>query len=104
MKIKEIKLKCDIAWQEKFLELTGHKVGDKVKCSFHFSIGNEKRAFSSIVDGDGIIERTEKGILVKSCEKYRVAHSDYRDRRFNRGPYWRFEKEYVYMNLDNIKE
>lgn len=87
---KEIKIKCDIAWQEKYLELTGHKIGDIVTCSFSCSSGNAKQAYTHLSEGKGTIEMTDKGIMVKSCEKYKVAHSDYRNRQFNRGPYWRF--------------
>ena len=66
----EIEHLCDLAWQEKYLELKGLKIGDEVICSFSNHHGNAKQSYSSMVKGKGVIVETEKGIKVKSLEKY----------------------------------
>lgn len=76
MSKEDIKLQCDIAWAEKYLELTGHKIGDEVTCSFTSCRGNRDHAYMYSVVGKGIIVRTEKGIFVKSNDKVKKAHEE----------------------------
>ena len=99
----EIKLQCDIAWQEKYLELTGHKIGDEVMCNFSAHHGNAKQSYSYLVKGKGTIVRTDKGIFVKSHEEYPVSHSKKR-RPFDRNYYWDYQNEIVYAKVDSIIE
>lgn len=96
----DIKLKCDIAWQEKFLELTGLKIGDVVDCNFSASHGNARQSFSYLAEGKGTIVMTEKGIFVKSHEKYKVARSE-KSRR-SRAYIWLYHDEFVFSRLENI--
>ena len=95
----EIKKLCDLAWQEKFLELTGHKIGDEVKCRFDAHHGNAKQSYSYLVDGVGTIVKTDKGIFVKSNTTYPTAHSEKR-RPYDRNSYWVYRDEYVLSRLD----
>lgn len=67
---KEIEFKCELAYQEKFLELTGKKVGDRVKCSFTYHHGDSKRSYMSSIEGYGTIVCDEKGYAVLSDEEY----------------------------------
>lgn len=99
---KEIELQCDIAWQEKYLELTGHKIGDEVVCSFTAHHGNAKQSYSYSVEGKGVIVMTEKGIFVRSNEEYPVAHSEKR-RPFDRNSYWVYNREIVYSSVRYIR-
>ena len=57
---KEIEHLCDLAWQEKYLELKGLKIGDEVICSFSNHYGNAKQSYSYMVKGKGVIVETEK--------------------------------------------
>ena len=98
---KEIEIQCDIAWQEKYLELTGHKIGDEVLCYFSAHHGNAKQSYSYLVEGKGTIVKTEKGILVESHEKYKVAHSEKR-RPFDKNSYWVYRDEIVYSKVSSI--
>ncbi len=102
MSKKEIELQCDIAWAEKYLELTGHKVGDEVTCSFTRSIGNADHAYMCSVTGKGIIVRTEKGIFVKSNDKVRKAHEE--NVRGRKSTIWVYREEYDYAKVNFIKE
>ena len=64
----EIEHLCDLAWQEKYLELKGLKIGDEVICSFSNHYGNAKQSYSYMVKGKGVIVETEKGIKVREKE------------------------------------
>ena len=105
MTLKEIKAACDIAWQEKFLELAGLKIGDEVTCMFFPNSGDSKHSYTSSVEGKGIITRTEKGIMVQSIEQYTKSHETmvYPDRPYNTKTYWKYTKENLYSNLDCIR-
>lgn len=72
---KEIELQCELAYQQKFLELIGKKVGDKVKCVFFYNSGDSKHSYTSSIEGDGIIIKDEKGYAVLSDMEYRVSKS-----------------------------
>lgn len=102
MNKKEILLQCDIAWAEKYLELTGHKIGDEVTCSFTSCIGNGARAFIGSVIGKGTIVRTEKGIFVKSNDKVKKAHEEHV--RGRRSTIWVYREEYDYAKVNFISE
>lgn len=67
---KEIELKCELAYQEKFLDLIGKNVGDRVKCTFFIHTGNRKNSYMSSRDGYGTIIRDENGYAVLSDEEY----------------------------------
>lgn len=67
---KEIELQCEIAYQEKFLELTGLKVGDKVECYFTVEDGTHKQSYLSSVKGVGTIIRDDNGYAVLSDNEY----------------------------------
>lgn len=99
---KEIELQCDIAWAEKYLELTGHKIGDEVTCSFTSHNGNRDHSYSYSVDGKGIIVRTEKGIFVKSNNMVKKAHEEHV--RGRKSTIWVFREEYDYANVKFIKD
>ena len=102
MNKKEIELQCDIAWAEKYLELTGHKIGEEVTCSFTSYFGNSNHSYSCSVDGKGIIVRTEKGIFVKSNDKMKKAYEE--DVRGRKSTIWVYREEYAYANVRFIKE
>ena len=102
MSKKEIELQCDIAWAEKYLELTGHKIGDEVTCSFTSYSGNRDHAYSFSVIGKGTIVRTEKGIFVKSNDKVKKAHEEHV--RGRKSTIWVYREEYDYANVKFIKE
>ena len=87
----EIEHLCDLAWQEKYLELKGLKIGDEVICSFSNHHGDAKHSYSYAVDGKGAIVETENGIKVKSLEKYTVSRSEKR-RAYD-------TKSYLVMNM-----
>lgn len=102
MSKKEIELQCDIAWAEKYLELTGHKIGDEVTCIFSTYTGNNDHAYMGSVIGKGTIVRTEKGIFVKSNDKVKKAHEEHVRRR--KSTIWVYREEYDYAKVNFIKE
>ena len=102
MSKKEIESQCDIAWAEKYLELTGHKIGDEVTCIFSSYHGNTDRAYMGSVIGKGTIVRTEKGIFVKSNDKVIKAHEE--KVRWRRTSIWVYREEYDYAKVNFIME
>lgn len=90
---KETERLCDLAWQEKYLELKGLKIGDEVICSFSYHHGNAKQSYSSTVEEKCVIVETENGIKVKSLEKYTVSRSE------TRRPYDRNSFCYIYYKF-----
>lgn len=100
---KEIELQCEIAYQKKFLELTGLKIGDKVRCRFTTHHGDSKHSYMSSVEGDGEIVETDKGIFIRSFEKYPKAHEEKRyPYRLNSPTYWAYSNEEQLSKLDYI--
>ena len=99
---KETEHLCDLAWQEKYLELKGLKIGDEVICSFSKHHGDAKHSYSYAVDGKGVIVETEKGIKVKSLEKYTASRSKKR-KLSDRNPIWVYYEDYKYSDLRFIK-
>lgn len=99
---KETEHLCDLAWQEKYLELKGLKIGDEVICSFSNHHGDAKHSYSYAVDGKGVIVETENGIKVKSLEKYTVSRSEKR-RPYDIKSYWVYYEDYEYSDLRFIK-
>lgn len=99
---REIEHLCDLAWQEKYLELKGMKIGDEVICSFSNHHGNAKQSYSYMVNGRGVIVETEEGIKVKSLEKYTALRSKKR-KLSDRNPIWVYYEDYVYSDLRYIK-
>ena len=99
---KETEHLCDLAWQEKYLELKGLKIGDEVICSFSKHHGDAKHSYSYAVDGKGVIVETEKGIKVKSLEKYTASRSKKR-KLSDRNPIWVYYEDYAYSDLRYIK-
>lgn len=67
---KEIELQCELAYQQKFLELIGKKIGDRVKCVFFTNSGDSKHSYTSPINGDGTIIKDEKGYAVLSDKEY----------------------------------
>ena len=55
-----------------------------------------------MVKGKGVIVETEKGIKVKSLEKYTLSRSEKR-RPYDRNSYWVYYEDYVYSDLRFIK-
>ena len=55
-----------------------------------------------MVKGEGVIVETEKGIKVKSLEKYTLSRSEKR-RPYDRNSYWVYYEDYVYSDLRYIK-
>ena len=102
MSKKEIELQCDIAWAEKYLELTGHKIGDEVTCSFTSYSGNTDHTYMCSVIGKGTIVRTEKGIFVKSNDKVKKAHEE--KVKWRRTSIWVYRDEYDYAKVNFIKD
>ena len=98
----EIEHLCDLAWQEKYLELKGLKIGDEVICSFSNHHGNAKQSYSYMVKGKGVIVETEEGIKVKSLEKYTALRSEKR-RLSDRNSIWVYYEDYAYSDLRYIK-
>ena len=70
---KEIEFQCQLAYDAKWLELIGKKVGDKVKCSFSVSKGDRKHSYTSSIDGEGTIILDEKGYGVLSDKEYQYS-------------------------------
>ena len=99
---REIEHLCDLAWQEKYLELKGLKIGDEVICSFSNHHGNAKQSYSYMVNGKGVIVETEEGIKVKSLEKYTISRSKKR-KLSDRNPIWVYCEDYAYSDLRYIK-
>lgn len=99
---REIEHLCDLAWQEKYLELKGLKIGDEVICSFSNHYGNAKQSYSYMVKGKGVIVETEKSIKVKSLEKYTASRSEKR-RLSDRNSIWVYYEDYAYSDLRYIK-
>ena len=99
---REIEHLCDLAWQEKYLELKGLKIGDEVICSFNNHHGNAKQSYSYMVNGKGVIVETEDGIKVKSLEKYTTSRSKKR-KLSDRNPIWVYYEDYAYSDLRYIK-
>ena len=99
---KETEHLCDLAWQEKYLELKGLKIGDEVICSFSNHHGNAKQSYSYMVNGKGVIVETEEGIKVKSLEKYTLSRSEKR-RPYDTKSYWVYYEDYEYSDLRFIK-
>jgi len=86
----------------KYLELTGHKIGDEVTCSFTYYSGNRDNSYMCSIDGKGTIVRTEKGIFVKSNDKVKKAHEEHvRGRKLT---IWVYSEEYDYAKVNFIKE
>lgn len=102
MNKKEIELQCDIAWAEKYLELTGHKIGDEVTCDFSANTGTRDHTYIVSVTGKGTIVRTEKGIFVKSNDKVKKAHEE--NVRGRKSTIWVYREEYDYAKVNFIKE
>ena len=102
MNKKEIELQCDITWAEKYLELTGHKIGDEVTCSFTSYIGNAYHSYMVSEIGKGTIVHTEKGIFVKSNNKVKKAHVEHV--RGRKSTIWVYREEYDYAKVNFIKE
>ena len=110
MTLEEIKAACDIAWQEKFLELAGLKIGDEVTCLFTTYHGDRKHCSMGSALGKGTIIRTEEGIFVQSYDRYIVARNTkkYPNRPYNYETYWKYTEETVlsdlkYIRLNSIK-
>lgn len=105
MEVNEIKRLCDIAWQEKCLELTGHKIGDEVFCLFHPDFGTAKECRGYCKKGKGVIVRMDDGsIRIKSNDKYNRGKSI---RKYPGSPvrfqrYWKYEMEYEYADLSSM--
>ena len=99
---REIEHLCDLAWQEKYLELKGLKIGDEVICSFSNHHGDAKQSYSYMVNGKGVIVETEEGIKVKSLEKYTALRSEKR-RLSDRNSIWVYYEDYAYSDLRYIK-
>ncbi len=105
METKEIELACNIAWQEKCLELTGYNVGDEVFCLFHPDFGTAKNSYGTCVKGKGTIVRMDDGtIKIKSNEKYRKSKSvrKYPDSPVRFQTYWKYEEDYEYADLKSM--
>ena len=103
---KEIELACDLAWQIKFLELTGHKVGDEVECTFFPNRGDYEHSYMYSIVDKGVIVETDKGIFVKSNKEYTKS---YETRRYPNSPtrlctYWRYEQEQLLSHVRYIKD
>ena len=97
---KEIEMACDRAWDEKFLELTGHKIGDEVECVFFPKGGNTKQCYMTSKEGKGKIVETENGVFVKSCNKYTKADSR---RNARHQIYWVYEEDYLLSDVRYIR-
>lgn len=100
-----ILIACDIAWQEKFLELTEHKIGDEVFCLFHPDFGTAKQSNGTCKKGKGTIVRMADGtIKIKSHEKYLHGKNvrRYPDSPVRFQTYWKYEMEYEYADLKSM--
>jgi len=102
----EIELACDLAWQKKFIELIGHKIGDEVECTFFPNSGNSKSSYVCSVIDKGIIVETDKGIFVKSNKQY---DKSYEVRRYpnsstSLSTYWAYRKENLLSHVRYIKQ
>ena len=102
---KEILLQCELAYQEKFLELNNLKIGDEVECSFFPNLGTAKQSYTTCVIGKGIIVKTDDGIFVKSNDKYKKSSTKkmYPNRPLNTKTYWAYEDTYLLSKLEFIK-
>jgi len=77
-KIKEeIELEAKLLYHKKFLEHTGLKIGDVVKCYFSISTGDQSKSYTSSTITDGIIKQYDNGLLyVESIDKLSKSHSE----------------------------
>lgn len=101
---KEITFECQKAWDEKFLELTGLKVGDKVSCNFSFQTGNRSSSYTSVEISTGTIILDEKGYGVLSDKKYSQSKEvrDMPNHPMNHKTHWVFETTQVREPLSYI--
>lgn len=101
---KEIELQCELAYQEKFLELIGKKVGDKVKCVFFKNSGDRKHSYLSSFEGDGTIIKDEKGYAVlsdtESCVSKEVPNKPWSPSDFR--THWEYSMAKCRSKLNNI--
>lgn len=106
--LKEYKNKLqqdlEIAYCEKFLELTGLKIGDNVMCSFTHSHGTSKQSFISSSIREGIIKRNSYGVIYVEClnklsQSYNTSNNRTgRDRK----SWWVYENKTTTSGLDSI--
>lgn len=105
MTTKEIEFQCQLAYDAKWLELIGKKVGDKVKCSFSVSKGDRKHSYTSSIDGEGTIILDEKGYGVLSDNEYQYSEEvrDYPMSQSNYRTHWEYETKRLRSSIKNIK-
>lgn len=100
----EIEFQCELAYGEKFLELIGKKVGDKVKCRFFYSSGTAKQSYTESTVDTGTIILDEKGYAVISDNEY--LHSmEVRKKPWNVSDfstYWKYESRHSRSELKYI--
>lgn len=66
----EIIRECNLAFQKRFLELTGHKEGDKVDVLFLSWYGTAKESSNTYMRGTGTIVLTDDGYRIRSDNEY----------------------------------
>lgn len=101
---EEIEQKAKIAYQQRFLELTGYKVGDVVEARFTHYWGGGKNVHYDWKRGKGTIIRLENGeIRIKSLDKYGKSEevSDCPDGSLRRS-HWHVFNDIVIEKIDNI--
>lgn len=100
----EIEQESEIAFGQRFLELTGLKIGDTVQASFHCSYGDRKQSYISSKDCSGIIKQYENGSLyVESVDKLQQSYNRCNNRSGrDRRSWWMYELEFTKAKLTDI--
>lgn len=101
---EEIKKQAEIAYQKRFLELTGYKIGDVVEALFPHYWGGGKNVHYDFKRGKGTIIMNENGeIHIKSLDKYGKSEevSDCPDGSLRRS-HWHVFEDFVIAKIDNI--
>lgn len=97
---------CELAYWEKWLELTGHKVGDEVKCAFRHDMGDMLHSYTTVTIGKGVIVRRDEGLFVESVQKYRKSH-EVRVNPKSKVDYsvqWKYRYEHILARIDEIED
>ena len=105
-KIKEeIDLQAKLSYHKKFLEYTGLKIGDIVKCYFSISTGNSNQSYTGSTITDGILKQYENGLLyVESIEKLSKSYSTSNGRSGrNYRSWWVYEMKNVKTEISYIQ-
>ena len=103
---EQVRQLCELAYWEKWLELTGHNIGDVVRCAFRHDMGDAVHSYTTFTIGRGVIVKTEDGIFVESVQKYRISHEvrKFSKSKIDYSVYWKYKYEHILARLDEIED